>query len=340
MEHTSTTRRAPTPQPPSASPGSRTPPAAGPLPRDRTEPPHWHTCHPALRPGAARTAERLLRTTTAAPATYPLLLHAARVLLHHGAPHRTATWCAKLHPQARTPSWAAAFRTLRSEALLQLGDLAAAGHEAAAAQDATTTRPTPLNLWPTAVHAEILITQGRYEEAATQLDRPPPPAHTWSALPWLRAHGRLHLATHRHRQALRTFTTTARLARRHSTGRLPHLPWRTDIAETLLHYGHTHQARTLLTQELGTSTAGPRHRATALHLLATTHAPHQRLHTLTQALNETRRCHDHVELARIMTTYAHTLHTTNDPTATAFHQRATHLATHCGLPIPTPTLSP
>ncbi|MFF9778121.1 hypothetical protein ACF1HJ_31255 [Streptomyces sp. NPDC013978] len=219
---------------------------------------------------------------------------------------------------------------MRSEALLQLGDLISAEHEAAAAQDATGTRFTSLSLWPAAVRAEVLIARGRYEEAAVQLDRPAP-ENSWPAVPWLRARGRLHLAVHRHQEALATFVTTARLARRYGTGRLPHLPWRADIAETLLCTGRRGQARALLTEELAAPAIGPRHRATALRLLAATEDPRQRLGTLARAVGETRRCRDRVELARVMATYAQALDAMGDPSSTAFARRATNLAADCGL---------
>ncbi|GHI10349.1 hypothetical protein AQI88_40510 [Streptomyces cellostaticus] len=329
MEYTSTTRRAVMPQR-SDSPGSNTSRSARQTHRDRTAPPHWYTAHPTIRPGDARAAERLLRSNTPAPATYPALLHAARVLLHNGAPQQTATWCAELHPQARTASWAAAFRTLRAEALLQLGDLTTAGEEAAAAQDAIGTRPTSLRLWPTAVRAEVLIAQGRYEEASAHLDQPAPD-NGWAGVPVLRARGRLHLAAHRHQDALDTFVATARLARRHGTGRLPHLPWRGDIAETLLCSGRVGQARALLTEELAVPAIGPRHRASALRLLAVTDAPGPRLRTLARAVGETRRCKDRIELARVMADYAHALDALDDASSAAFLRRATDLAADCGL---------
>ncbi|MGW2425892.1 hypothetical protein ACWC0C_42865 [Streptomyces sp. NPDC001709] len=337
MEYTSTTRRTVTPQR-SDSLGRSTSRPARPPHRDRTVPPHWHTGHPAIRPGDARTAERLLHSTTPAPGTHPALLHAARVLLHNGAPHRTVAWCAKLHQRAATASWAAAFRILRAEALLQLGDLATAGHEAAEAQNAIGRRHTSLHLWSTAVQAEVLMTQGRYDEAAAHLGRPETDPG-WSGVPWLRARGRLQLALHRHQDALDTFLATARLARRHAPSRLPHLPWRCDIAETLLHCGRIAQARALLAEELAVPAIGPRHRAVALRLLATTEDPALRLVTLARAVGETRRCKDRVELARVMFDYAHALDVLGDPSGDAFFGRAADLAADCGLPPGTLTTS-
>ena len=292
--------------------------------------PHWHTGHPALRSGDARAAERLLRTTSPTPTTHPALLHAARVLLHTGNPRRAATWCAKLHPHARTPAWATAFRALRSEALLHLGDLTAAEHAAAEAEQAAGSRSTALRLWSTAVRAEALIDQGRYEEAAAHLD-PDTPEPSWSVAPWLRAQGRLHLAAHRHQDAFEAFRDTGRLALLHGAGRLPHLPWRRDMAETLLRSGRTDQARALLTEELALPAIGPRHRGIALRLLGATDEPGRRPGTLARAVGELRDCKDRVELARAMAGLAQALDALGDASAPGFLRRVTDLAADCGL---------
>ncbi|GAA2604990.1 hypothetical protein [Streptomyces lienomycini] len=300
--------------------------------------PHWYTAHPALGSGDARAAERLLRSTAPTPATCPALQHAARVLLHTGNPRRSATWCAKLHPHAPTPAWATAFLALRAEALLHLGDLAAAAHEAAEAQRTAGHRPTALRLWPTAVRAEALIALGRHEEAAAHL-APPAPEPSWSLAPWLRARGRLHLAAHRDRDAFDAFDafrTTGRLALGHGAGGLPHLPWRSDMAEALLRRGRTDQARALLTEELGLPAAGPRHRGIALRLLGATDETGRRPGTLARAIGELRRCDDRVALARTMTDLAHALDTLDDASAPGFLRRATDLAADCGLPSAAP----
>ncbi|MER8062476.1 MULTISPECIES: hypothetical protein [unclassified Streptomyces] len=292
--------------------------------------PHWHTGHPTVRPGDARPAERLLRSATVVPAAYPALLHAARVLLHNGAPDGTAAWCARLHPRVAAPAWAAAFRTLRAEALLQLGDLAAAGHEAAAARDTLGNHCAALYPWPTAVHAEALIALGRYGEAAAHLDLAA--AHPGrSCLPVLRARGRLHLATHRRQDALDTFLAAARLARRRGSGRLPYVPWRLDIAEVLLCCGRLDQARSLLTEELAVPATGPRHRAVTLRLLAATDTPDQRVRTLADAVGQARRCKDRIELARGLAASADALDALGDTSGTAFLRRAADLAADCGL---------
>lgn len=310
-----------------------------PLKRDRTPPrgttPQWYTEPPTARLYGPRAAERLLRSSASGPTAYMSLLHAARVLLHTGHPHRTAVWCTKLHDQAGTvqaPAWSAAFRTLRAEALLQLGDLAAAAHEAAAAQNATGPRDNQMRLWPTAVLAEALIAQGRYEEASAHLEQPTALEPTWQNLPWLRARGRLHLAAHRHHDALSVFRTVGRLARRHGPGRLPHPPWRTDTAEALLRLGRVERARGLLDEELAVlRNSGPRHHGIALRLLAASEEPGMRPDTLARALTELRRCKNRLELAHTLADLGHTLATLGEPfAADTFLRRAAHLADDCG----------
>jgi tetratricopeptide (TPR) repeat protein len=317
----------------SGSPGTGTR-DSHPARRDRTTPqgtvPQWYAAPSATRPRDPRTAERLLRSTAPAPATYPRLFHAARVLLHTGRPRRTAAWCAKLHPVVQVPAWTAAFRALGAEALLQLGDLTAAEHEAAAAQNATGSQHTHLCLWPTALRAKALMAQGRYEEAAAHLEQSVPEP-TWQSLPWLRARGRLHLAAHRHQEALAAFGAVARLARRYDTGRLPHLPWRSDVAETLLRLGRVDRARALLVEELAAAPAiGPRYHGIALRLLAATEEPALRTRTLARAATELRRCEDRPELARVLADFAHTLDVIGESSAAdAFLRKSTHLAADC-----------
>ncbi|MFF3487378.1 hypothetical protein ACFYXC_29470 [Streptomyces sp. NPDC002701] len=340
MEPTSTSRIVAAQRSDSPGPGILHPLSARPQRRRRSSSsgaaPHWHTGLSANGPGDARAAERFLRSTTLAPdttlapATGPVLLHAARVLLHTGNPHRAAAWCAKLHPHVPTPAWATAFRALRAEALLQLGEVSAAADEAARAVDTAGPRPGTLRLWPTAVRVEAVIVLGRYEEAAGHLEGPAP-APRWPAAPWFRARGRLHLAAHRYQDALDTFRTTGRLALLHGNGRLPHLPWRSDAAETLLRLGRTGQARAVLSEELALPGLGPRHRAVALRLLAVTDEPARRPHTLGSAIDELRRCKDRVELARSMADLSHALDLLGDCSSRVFLRRATDLAADCGL---------
>jgi hypothetical protein len=285
--------------------------------------------------GGARAAERLLRSAVLAPASGPVLLHAVRVLLDAGLPHRAALWCAKLRPRAQSAVWAAAFGALGAEALLQLGELAGAECEAGRALEAAGGRPGGLYLWPAAVRAEALIALGRWEEAAAGLGAPVPQAR-WAAVPWWRARGRLHLAAHRYQDALEVFRVTGRLALRHGAGRLPHLPWRGDVAEALLGLGRAGAARALLAEELALPALGPRHRAGALRLLAATDEAGRRPHTLACAIGELRRCGDRAELARAMADLARALDVLGDSCAAGFGRRAGDLAAECGLPLAAP----
>ncbi|MFJ8547213.1 tetratricopeptide repeat protein [Streptomyces sp. NPDC093586] len=308
--------------------------------RDRTEPrgtgPHWYTA-PLARPYGPRAAERFLRTGQDDPARASVL-QAARVLLHTGHPRRTVLWCGKLHRRARAveaSGWESAFRALCSEALLHLGDLASAEREAASAQHAAGARNTSLWLWPTAILAEALIAQGRHEEATAHLGQYAP-APVWQNLPWLRAQGRLHLAAHRHHDALAAFRTVGRLASWEGSVRLPHLPWRTDTAEALLQLGLVDEARALLVEEVATvSGVVPRHQGIALRLLARTEEPGARLHTLARAVTALRRCENRLEHAHALEDLGRALDTVGENSlAAAFLRRATHLAADCGAPPP------
>ncbi|MEU1852746.1 hypothetical protein ABZ499_26585 [Streptomyces sp. NPDC019990] len=294
--------------------------------------PRWYTA-PVAGSYGPRAAERLLRTRQDDPA-YASHLQAARVLLHAGHPRRAIVWCGKLHRRARAvdaPAWEAAFRALRSEALLHLGDPAAAEREAARAQHTAAGRNTSLWLWPAAVLAEALVAQGRHEEATAHLGRYVP-TPTLQSLPWLRAHGRLHLAVHRHHEALTVFRAVGRLTRRSGPVRLPHLPWRADTAEALLPLGLVDEARALLVEELAaTSGVFPRHEGIALRLLARTEEPGARPHMLARAVARLRRCEDRLEHARALADLGRALDTTGEASlATAFLCRASHLTADCG----------
>ncbi|MER7056229.1 MULTISPECIES: hypothetical protein [unclassified Streptomyces] len=303
----------------------RTTTAGQSLPSAGGETPAWYAAHPGVQPYDPGQAERLLRSTPPAAACSDLF-RAARVLLHDGHPLRVAVGCDDLLSRAGTSAWSAAFRALRSEALLHLGDLEAAEHQATAARDTAGHHLATLGPWCTALLAESLIEQGRHEEAAAHLGGPSA-GNSLCGLPALRARGRLLLALHRPHDALAAFTRAARTARRHGTGLLPHLPWRSDIAEALLQLGRTDRAHALLTEELSSLAAGPRERGVALRLLSATEEPGQRLPTLSRAATELRRSDDRVELARVLRDFAHTLDTLGElSTADVFRRRAAGLS--------------
>ncbi|MFE1012850.1 tetratricopeptide repeat protein [Streptomyces sp. NPDC058794] len=295
------------------------------LPSAGGQTPFWYAVHPGVQLYEPGQAERLLRSAPPATAGSDVF-RAARVLLHDGHPHQVAAGCEELLRHAGASAWSTAFRALRSEALIHLGDFRTAEHEAITARDAAGRQSATLGPWCTALLAESLIEQGRREEAAAHLGGPAA-GNDLCGLPALRARGRLLLALHRPDDALAAFTGAARTAQRHGTGLLPHLPWRSDIAQAFLQLGRPDRAHALLTEELSSLAPGPRERGVALRLLSATEEPEWRLPTLSRAATELRRSDDRVELARVLSDFAHTLDTLGElSTADVFRRRAAGLS--------------
>ncbi|MFC7898435.1 hypothetical protein [Streptomyces sp. NPDC057381] len=286
--------------------------------------PSWYAERPTNQLSDLDEAERLLRSTPPLAAARDHF-RAARLLLHVGKPHQVVLRCAELRDHAGNPAWTKAFGALHAEALLHLGDLPSAEHEATAAMNTGGHQCAVLGPWATALLAESLVEQNRLEEAATHLGGLLGSTEL-DGLPSLRVHGRLLMALDRPSDALTAFTRVARLARQHTTGLLPHLPWRSDMAEALLRLGRTDQAHALLTEELGSPAPGPRERGVALRFLSTTEEPERRLPLLSQAATELRRSDGRVELARVLRDFAHTLSTLGElSTAEVFRHRAAGL---------------
>ncbi|MET8460887.1 hypothetical protein [Streptomyces parvulus] len=285
--------------------------------------PCWYAARPAIGSDDPGEAERLLRSSQSAVG--PEHFRAARVLLHEGRPHQVALWCIELRNRARTAPWAAAFTALRSESLLHLGDLPGAEYEAAEAAGDGADQPAAVGSWAIALLTEALIEQGRHEEAAVRLGEPAATPDL-SGLPPLRARGRLLLALDRPDEALAAFTRVALLVGRHTTQLLPHLPWRSDLAQALLRLGQRDQAHALLMEELASPAPGPRERGIALRVLSATEEPERRLPTLSRAATELRRSDERIELARVLHDFARTLDTLGEPsTAEVFRRRAAGL---------------
>lgn len=276
-------------------------------------------------------------TPPAPPSPYPFgpRLRTARRLLLAGHPQQTADRCAGLRMRAaRTGArrWQAAFGALRAEALLCLGDLAAAEREAAAAVHATD-GDTPLRLWPAAVLAEALTELGCHDEAGRRLRRaaPGPLPLTEDALPYLRARSRRFLALRCPQEALADALRVGELTALQDGGLFVELPWRTDAAEALLQLGRPGRAAELIDAQLAEATLGPRPRGLALRLRAAVEDPARRPATLALAATELRTAGDRPEQARVLADLAAALRALgDDPTSEAVHHRAWSLAADCG----------
>lgn len=270
------------------------------------------------------------------PDAFATRLRDARALLLAGDPQAAADRCARSRTRAARAGARgrqAAFGALRAEALMCLGDLAAAEQEAEAAVRAAVPGAS-LGRWPAAVLAEVLTELGRYEEADRQLRRAAPGPLTRTAdLPrYLRARGRHRLAVRRPGAALADFLRSGELTYGQRRGLFTRMPWRTDAAEALLRLGRPDAAVELITEQLsGAAGLGPRHRGIALRLRAATEEPARRPATLALAADELRVAGDRPELARALADLGDSLNALGDGSAAeAVLRRAWDLAADCG----------
>ncbi|MBW5486729.1 helix-turn-helix transcriptional regulator, partial [Streptomyces bambusae] len=288
--------------------------------------------------GDEQAAERLLKGTPLAHATFEPIVQAVRTLVHTDRPDRAVVWCQRLQAAAPHIGWQAAFGLIHSEALLRLGDLAGAEREAAAAADAVTDRGGLFLFGPLATLITARTAMGQYDAVARLLQMPVPEELFSSvyALGFLRARGHYYLATHRHRAALGEFLDAGRLAQSWGLDRPRQLPWRTDAAEALLRLGEHRQAERFVVEQLaGTGVRSPRVRGISLRLRAATTELRQRPKLLTRAVDELRRSGDHLELAKALADLGRALMLLGEGTrAGMVTRRAWHLAADCGaLPL-------
>ncbi|EFL20228.1 LuxR family transcriptional regulator [Streptomyces sp. C] len=287
--------------------------------------------------GDEQAAERLLKGTPLAHATFDPIVQAVRTLVHADRPDRAVVWCRRLQAEtqsAASPGWQSVFGLVHSEALLRLGDLAGAEREASAAVDAVADRGGLFLFGPLATLVTALTAMGRYEAVARRLQTPVPEELFSSvyALNYLRARGHYYLATHRHRAALGEFLDAGRLAQRWGLDRPRQLPWRTDAAEALLRLGEHRQAERFVVEQLATSgVRSPRVLGVSLRLRAATSELRQRPKLLTRAVDELSRSGDRLELAKALADLGRALLLLGEGTrAGMVTRRAWHLAADCG----------
>ncbi|MEU7149337.1 AAA family ATPase [Streptomyces sp. NPDC045470] len=190
---------------------------------------------------------------------------------------------------------------------------------------------------PRGLQLLAMTEQGRHQEAAKELARPMPAffARSPYGLVHLRARGRHHLATGGLRAAVTDFRSCGDILRSWRT-ELPGLvPWRLDLAETLLRLGEREEARALADEHLDLFPDVPdtpsRTRGIALRLRAMAGPPARRAAGLRESATMLERCGDLLELARTLGVLAQTYqHAGELAYGRRTLRRAERLARECG----------
>ncbi|WP_438490027.1 AAA family ATPase [Streptomyces sp. S186] len=187
---------------------------------------------------------------------------------------------------------------------------------------------------PRGLHLLAMTEQGRHQEVEKELSRPMPAffARSPYGLVLLRARGRHHLATGGLRAALDDFRSCGDILRSWKT-ELPGLvPWRLDLAETLLRLGEREEARVRIDEHLDLFPAPhARSRGIALRLRAMASPKGRRAAGLRESAMVLERCGDPLELARTLGVLTQTYQLTGDLAyGRRTLRRAERLARECG----------
>ncbi len=169
---------------------------------------------------------------------------------------------------------------------------------------------------PLGSRAHGLVAAGDLAEAGRVLKRGYPRGmlQTRYGLHYLRARGHYHLAMGRHELALRDFLACGELTMRWEMDSAAFLPWRLDLAETLLCSGETARAREVAETQMemakGLSTAVY---AASLRLWAATAPPEQRCEPLDRSVRLLESSVNRLEYARSLVALGQHHHETGDP---------------------------
>ncbi|WP_313904783.1 AAA family ATPase [Streptomyces sp. BHT-5-2] len=187
---------------------------------------------------------------------------------------------------------------------------------------------------PRGLHLLAMTEQGRHQEVEKELSRPMPAFYARSpyGLVYLRARGRHHLATGGLRAALDDFRSCGDILRSWKM-ELPGLvPWRLDLAETLLLLGEREEARVRIDEHLDLFPAPhARSRGIALRLRAMASPMGRRAAGLRESAMVLERCGDPLELARTLGVLTQTYQLTGELNyGRRTLRRAERLARECG----------
>ncbi len=293
------------------------------------------------RAAEAPAAGHLLQADHLDERTFVLQVSQLAALLHADQTGPADTRCDSLQQEAASQgavTWHAVFTALRAVIAFRQGSLAAAEAHARSALALV-----PAKSWgivvgvPLSVLVQVETVTGRYQEALGHLCLPVPDAlfETPLGLYYLLARGRFHYAREDFDPALRDFQAIADLTAQWGMDLAALVPWRTDLALTLLRLGRSQPARELVTEQLERLVPGQaRERGITLKVLAACGDLPKRPGLLRRAVKELQGAGDRLELAYALADLSQTYHALGHlGQARAIRRRARQTAKQCGTAV-------
>ncbi|MGH3751129.1 MAG: ATP-binding protein [Pseudonocardiaceae bacterium] len=286
------------------------------------------------RENAVLNAEQFLRSCRPHEAVDEPLTSALAVLVYAGELDSASTWCVSILNKAasrRDVTGQALISSLQAEIAVRSGDPPSAEQFSQRALKYISTQSWGLGIG--APLASILLAatvMGKYQEAAEYLNQPVPKEMFQSrfGLYYQHARGHYYLATNNGRAALADFRVCGELMQRWGIDQPSLVPWRTDMAQALLHLGEKDRARKLVLEQLARIGA-ERSRAYGISLrvlAATTDLQHQ-LQLLKESIDVLGECGDRLELARSLADLSSVYHILGESAkARMTIRRARHVA--------------
>ncbi len=249
-------------------------------------------------------AEQVLQGWRMSDMPIECALSALQTLLYAQCPNRATEWCKELLAEAENrnaTTWRAILTDLRAAIALQLGNPSEARAHALKALEIMPPQGWGVAIGSPRAHLVLANTMmGKFDEAAEQLTHMMPRTthQTRFWLQYLQARGHYHLATDRLHAALDDFQMAGDRAGRWGLDFPALTQWRSDAARVYVRLGRGDVAQRLVTEELELpGSRGPRIRAVALRVLASTDNLRKRVPLLQEAVDLLQHCGDPYELA-------------------------------------------
>ena len=229
-------------------------------------------------------------------------------LEHTDRQERAQYWAGLLAERAAAKNatvWQSVLGCVEAEFALRRGDLLVAKAKASAALDLLPAQSWGVLIgYPLSILVLVDTAMGNLDEAAAVLDRPVPDAMAATAFGqrYLHASGHHNLTAGRTMAALEDFERCASWARARELDTPATVPWRGDLAQTLLRLGREKEARALASAQLakGDAIGGLRSRGIALRVLAACAVSKERVTLLRDSAHHLERCGDRLELAKTL----------------------------------------